>query len=106
MPPRQSLTQGRWRSITLSVLLHAAIVAAAVYGWFSWKRQPPEPTTLAIEAPVVGEKSLKPGPPAPPPPPPREPPKPEPAPEPEPAPVEEQGPPKPDPAEIERKKEA
>ena len=90
--------KGRWRAVVLSVLLHTAIVAAAVYGWFSWKHRPPPPTTLAIAATVVDERTLKnlpaaPAPAA----------KPvEPAPEPEP---EEQGPPKPDPAEIERKKE-
>jgi colicin import membrane protein len=87
----------------LSVLLHTGIVAAAVYGWFSWKHRPPEPTTLAIAATVVDERTLKNLPssraPAPEP-------KPEPKPEPPPEPTpEEQGPPKPDPAEIERKKE-
>lgn len=94
-------TKGRWRAVVLSVLLHTGIVAAAVYGWFSWKHRPPPPTTLAIAATVVDERALKNLPaaaaPAPEP-------KPEPAPEPEPEP-EEQGPPKPDPAEIERKKE-
>lgn len=94
-------TKGRWRAVVLSVLLHTGIVAAAVYGWFSWKHRPPPPTTLAIAATVVDERALKnlPAAPAPAPEP-----KPEPAPEPEPEP-EEQGPPKPDPAEIERKKE-
>jgi colicin import membrane protein len=87
----------------LSVLLHAGIVAAAVYSWFTWKHRPPEVATLAIEATVVDERALKNASTTPAP----EPPPPEPAPEPvpEPAPVEEQGPPKPDPAEIERKKE-
>ncbi|HET9862932.1 MAG TPA: cell envelope integrity protein TolA [Steroidobacteraceae bacterium] len=95
MPPRQkSLTQGRWRAIALSVLLHGGIVAAAVYGWFTWKHRPPEPTTLAIEATVVDERALQ------------NLPAPEPAPpEPQPEPVEEQGPPKPDPVELERKQE-
>ena len=102
MPPRQrSLTKGRWSSLALSVLLHAGIVGAAVYGWFSWKHRAPEPTTLAIEATVVDAKTLRLG--APPPPAPTPPP-PEPVPEPTPEP-EEQGPPKPDPAELERKKE-
>jgi len=91
--------------MALSILLHSAIVAAAVYGWFTWKHRPPPVETLAIEATVVDESALKgiatkpePAPP---------PPVPEPAPEPEPAPapVEEQGPPKPDPAEIERKEQ-
>jgi len=93
--------KGRWRAIALSVLLHSGIVAAAVYGWFSWKHRPQEPTTLAIAATVVDERTLKNLPSAPAPAP-----KPAPEPEPEPAPEpEEQGPPKPDPAEIERKQE-
>ena len=103
MPRNRALTKGRWRAYALSILLHSSIVAAAVYGWFSWKHSPPPVTTLAIEASVVDErvlKGLKPIPEAPPP----EPvPEPAPEPEPEPAPVEEQGPPKPDPAELERK---
>ena len=98
---RKSLTQGRWRAIALSLMLHSAIVVAAVYGWFTWKHQPPEVTTLAIEGSVVDERALK----KIAPPPKTEPPPPEPVPEPEPPPVEEQGPPKPDPAEIERKQE-
>jgi colicin import membrane protein len=103
MPPRErSSNKGGWRAVALSVLLHAGIVAAAVYGWFSWKHRPPPPTTLAIAATVVDERALKNLPAAPAPAP--EPKPVEPAPEPEPEP-EEQGPPKPDPAEIERKKE-
>jgi colicin import membrane protein len=97
---RRSITQGRWRAIALSLLLHAGIVAAAVYGWFTWKHRPPPVETLAIEATIVDERTLKGVAPKPAPEPPPEPePKP---PEPEP---EEQGPPKPDPAEIERKQE-
>jgi colicin import membrane protein len=94
--------KGRWRAVVLSVLLHTGIVAAAVYGWFSWKHRPPEPTTLAIAATVVDERTLKNLPPAPAPAPEPAPPAPTPEPEPEP---EEQGPPKPDPAEVERQKE-
>ena len=110
MPPRsgKSLTKGGWRAVALSILLHSAIVAAAVYGWFTWKHRPPPTETLAIEATVVDERALKgiaPKPEPAPEPPPPEPAPPEPVPEPEPAPVEEQGPPKPDPAEIERKKQ-
>ena len=103
MPPRsgKSGTQGGWRAIALSILLHSAIVAAAVYGWFTWKHRPPPTETLAIEATVVDERALK-GIAAKPEPTPEPPP---PEPEPEPAPVEEQGPPKPDPAEIERKEQ-
>jgi colicin import membrane protein len=101
MPRNRSLTKGRWRAYALSILLHSAIVAGAVYGWFSWKHSAPPVATLAIEATVVDERVLKGIASKPEPPPPE--PVPEPAPEPEPAPVEEQGPPKPDPAELERK---
>ena len=34
---QKSFKRGRWRAFALSVLLHSGIVAAAVYGWFSWK---------------------------------------------------------------------
>jgi colicin import membrane protein len=101
MPRTRSLTKGRWRGYALSILLHSAIVAGAVYGWFTWKHSAPPVATLAIEATVVDERVLKGIASKPEPPPPE--PVPEPAPEPEPAPVEEQGPPKPDPAELERK---
>ncbi|MEO8062111.1 MAG: cell envelope integrity protein TolA [Pseudomonadota bacterium] len=93
------MTKGGWRAIALSILLHAGIVAAAVYSWFTWKHRPPEAATLAIEATVVDERTLKGASSTPAP----EPPHPDPVPEP--TPVEEQGPPKPDPAEIERKQE-
>lgn len=111
------MTAGRWRAIALSILVHSLIVAAAVLGWFTWKHEPPESATLAIEANVVDERELrgvapppKPAPdPAPPVPEPEPEPQPEPEPEPEPEPTplpEEQGPPKPDPAEVERRQEA
>jgi colicin import membrane protein len=106
MPPRsgKSLTQGRWRALALSILLHSAIAGAAVYGWFTWKHRPPPVSTLAIEATVVDERALKgiadkpdPLPPAP---------EPEPVPEPAPEPPPEvQEPPKPDPAEVERQEQ-
>ena len=120
MPPRskQSLTAGRWRAIALSVLVHSLIVAAAVLGWFTWKHEPPEPQTLAIEGSVIDERAMKnispppkpapmqPAPePEPPPPEPEPQPEPEPEPEPEPPPPEDLGPPKPDPAEVERRQE-
>jgi colicin import membrane protein len=103
MPPRtgKSAKKGGWRALALSILLHSAIVGAAVYGWFTWQHRPPPVETLAIEATVVDERALKGVAPKPEP----APPEPEPAPEPAPAPVEEQGPPKPDPAEIQRKEE-
>lgn len=104
MPPQKPVTRGSWLSVALSILLHAAIVAAAVYGWFTWKHKPPEPETMAIEGTVVDERALRsispPPKPAPTPPPEQEPP-----PEPEPAPPEEQGPPKPDPEEVQRRQE-
>jgi colicin import membrane protein len=107
MPPRSSKqeTKGGWRAIALSLLVHAAIVGAAVMGWFVYKHEPPEPTTLAIEATVVDERSLKGVAAIPEPTPPPAQPEPVPEPEPEPTPPEEQGPPKPDPAEIERRLE-
>lgn len=105
MPPRQkSLTRGRWRSIALSLLLHACLIAAAVFGWFTWKHKPPPMETMAIEATVVDARTLG-APPSPQPLPPPPEPVPEPEPEPEPPPPEEQGPPKPDPAEVEKKLE-
>ena len=87
MPRRdsRSLTQGRWRAIALSFLLHSGIVAAAVYGWFSWKHKPPPPTTIAVEGSLVDERALKN---LPPPKPAPEPAAPEPTPEPEPPPAE------------------
>jgi len=105
MPRTQTVTKGRWRGYALSILLHSAIVGAAVIGWFSWSHTPPPVSTLAIEATVVDERTLKGIAPKPETPPPEPAPEPPPAPEPEqePPPVEEQGPPKPDPAELERK---
>jgi colicin import membrane protein len=68
-----SRVSDRWVSITLSVLLHAALLAALVYGWLLF-RQPPRPApTLAIEATVVDARAVR-GVLAPPQPPPRPPP--------------------------------
>jgi colicin import membrane protein len=103
--PGRPLVKGRWRAIALSILLHSGIVAAAIYGWFTWKHRPPPVETMAIEASVVDEKSLKGIAPAPEPQPQPPPPEPEPEPAPPPEPTEEQGPPEPDPAEEERKRE-
>jgi len=108
MPPNKKLTQFRWRGYALSILLHSALVAAAVYGWFTWKHRAPDVDTLAIEGSVVDErvlKSIAAMPEAPPEKPPEPEPAPVPEPEPEPVPVEEQGPPAPDPAELQRKEE-
>jgi colicin import membrane protein len=103
MPPKKPVTRGSWLSVALSILLHAAIVAAAVYGWFTWKHKPPEPETMAIEGTVVDERAMRsispPPQPAPTPPTEQEPPPPEPTP------PEEQGPPKPDPEEVQRRQE-
>ncbi len=95
--PAKPLPRGRWRAVALSILLHALIVAAAVYGWFTWKHEPPEPQTMAIEATVVDAAALPSSVPQPPQPDPELEPEPEPPPQPEPE------PPKPDPAEEQRK---
>ncbi len=110
MPPasRQTVTQGRWRAVALSLLVHALIVAAAVLGWFTWKHEPPM-QALAVEGSLVDPREIKGieklAEASPEPPPPEPAPEPVPEPEPEPTPPEEQGPPKPDPAEIERRQE-
>ncbi len=49
----------RWLSAGLSVLLHGALIGALIYGWWSFRHQPPPPPTLAIDATVVSSKSLK-----------------------------------------------
>lgn len=46
-------SRGAWSYWILSVLLHAALVAAAVAYWF-FSRQAPQPQRLAIEATVIG----------------------------------------------------
>jgi len=95
----------RWAAIVLSVLLHGVLLAAVVYGWWSYKHDRPAPT-LAIEATVVDSKSVpglakqlpQPAPPTPPPP----------APEPQPAeksPVESDGPPQPTPEELAKREQ-
>jgi len=92
---RLSRPSDRWVSITLSVLLHGALLAALVYGWMLF-RQPPRPApTLAIEARVVDARAVPgaPAPPAPQPPPPAAAPPVEPPPE-------AAGPPQPTPEEL------
>ena len=49
----------RWVSITLSVLLHAALLGALVYGWLLFRRPPRPAPTLAIEARVVDARSVR-----------------------------------------------
>jgi colicin import membrane protein len=83
----------RWISIALSVLLHAALLGALVYGWLLF-RQPPRPApTLAIEATVVDARTLKGAQRAPPAEPATAPPEPQP-------PAEPEGPPPPTPEEL------
>jgi colicin import membrane protein len=48
----------RWVSITLSVLLHAALLGALAYGWLLFRRPPQPAPTLAIEAHVVDARSV------------------------------------------------
>jgi colicin import membrane protein len=40
-------------SITLSILIHLAIVGALVWGWFNYRQPQPTPQSLAIEGTVV-----------------------------------------------------
>jgi len=49
----------RWVSITLSVLLHAALLGALAYGWLLFRRPPRPAPTLAIEAHVVDSRSVR-----------------------------------------------
>jgi colicin import membrane protein len=81
----------RWGSIALSVLLHAALLAAVVYGWMLF-RQPPRPApTLAIEARVVDARTVHGA---------QQAPQPAPAAAPQPEPQEATGPPQPTPGEL------
>ena len=75
----QSRASDRWISIVLSVLLHAALVAALVYGWLLFRHPPRPAPTLAIEATVVDARTVQgsAGAPPPPRPPPMAPPEPE-----------------------------
>jgi colicin import membrane protein len=49
----------RWGSIALSVLLHAALLSALVYGWLLYRRPPRPAPTLAIEATVVDARAVR-----------------------------------------------
>jgi colicin import membrane protein len=61
--------------VVLSILIHAAIVGALVWGWWHYRAPTPPPQTLAIEATVVHEaQPSAPAPPAPAPPAPTPPP--------------------------------
>ncbi len=79
-----------WISLALSVLLHAALVGALVYGWLLFRHPARPKPTLAIEATVVDARTLRgaqrpapqpPPPVAPPPQPAQPPPPPQPTPE-------------------------
>jgi colicin import membrane protein len=64
----------RFLSVLYSVLIHAAIVGALLWGWFRYRTPTPPPQVLAIEATVVhGPPASAPAPPAPPAPPPPDP---------------------------------
>jgi colicin import membrane protein len=100
-------TSDRWVSITLSVLLHGALLAALVYGWLLF-RKPTRPTpTLAIEAQVVDARAVRGAlqPPQPKPPPPAPPQEVEPLP-PQQQPQESAGPPQPTPEELAQREQA
>ncbi len=79
-----------WISLALSVLLHAALLAALVYGWLLFRHPARPKPTLAIEATVVDARALReaqrpsPQPPAAAAPPPPQPPPPPPPPQPTP----------------------
>ncbi|HEY3730444.1 MAG TPA: cell envelope integrity protein TolA [Steroidobacteraceae bacterium] len=59
----------RTLSIVLSILIHAAIVGALVWGWWQYRRPTATPPSLAIDATVVNNQpAATPPPPSPPPP--------------------------------------
>jgi colicin import membrane protein len=49
----------RWVSIGLSVLLHGALLAAVLYGWWAFRQQSRPAPTLAIEGRVVDARSVR-----------------------------------------------
>jgi colicin import membrane protein len=49
----------RWISIALSVLLHGALLAALVYGWWIFRQQRAAAPTPPIQATVVSERALR-----------------------------------------------
>jgi colicin import membrane protein len=55
-------------SVVLSVLIHAAIVGALLWGWWQYRQPTVTPPSLAIEATVVRDTPPQPAPPAPSPP--------------------------------------
>ena len=49
----------RWVSIGLSVLLHGALLAAVVYGWWAFRQHSRPAPTLAIEGTVVDARTVR-----------------------------------------------
>jgi colicin import membrane protein len=49
----------RWVSIGLSVLLHGALLAAVLYGWWAFRQHSRPAPTLAIEGTVVDARSVR-----------------------------------------------
>jgi len=93
----------RWIALTQAILLHAAVIGALAYGFYSYQKQAkPVMPTLAIEGTVVSDKDLQPVKPGSKPLPP--PPEPEPPP-PEPAPPEDVGPPSPPPEDVAKREQ-
>jgi len=90
----------RWVSLSLSVLLHGALLAALVYGWILFRRPPNPAPTLAIEATVVDAKTVKGAQQAPP-----EPPAPTPADAAQETPAEPEGPPPPSSEQLAQREE-
>ncbi|MEZ5513469.1 MAG: cell envelope integrity protein TolA [Steroidobacteraceae bacterium] len=50
-------TGATWRALSLSILLHAALVGLALAAWWQWRAEPAS-ATLAIEAAVVDAREL------------------------------------------------
>lgn len=50
-------TGATWRALSLSIVLHAALVGLALAAWWQW-RDEPQPATMAIEAAVVDAREL------------------------------------------------
>src|SRR4249919_139775 len=57
------IKRGFWRehavALTVSIVLHVALAAAIVYGWWQWHNRPQPPQPLPIQATVVDEAAIK-----------------------------------------------
>lgn len=93
----------RWVSISLSVLVHLAVVGALVWGWWTWKHPDPQPQQLAIEATVVDARNIPSDAMVTPAPQPEPQPAPQPRPEPVPEPAPQPEPPPPEPPPVDEK---